>query len=234
MKSLTKLLAKAILKVVKKLKPSCHTLNNAMKIVRKEIQHEDWYQKPKKKRQIPIMPSMDQLKAFFKAFDNLRDPQYKIWARLVYDAQVRVNELVHVFVKEINLIDRKILIHGKGDKDRVVLISPEIAELLKIHIKSNPGNVFLFENKDNKPFSTRRVQQVFKQARDRAGIDFRMSPHIGRHVGLTHLTRKAFIPIMEQSGHSTGDSLKVYQHLAADQFQPQFDQAMSEFWGAVL
>lgn len=237
--SLSKLLVRALLKCIKKFKPSYNQLQQAMKVVRQELEREDWFRKPQRNRKIPMMPSTDQLKAFFKAFDMDKDPQYKLWARLIYDCQLRVHELVNILVREINLIDCKILIHGKGNngkgkKDRIVLFSPEIAELLKLHLKNNPGNIFLFQNGDGRPYSTRMVQIVFKRARQRAGIDVRMSPHIGRHVGLTHLTKNSFVPIMEQSGHATGDSLKIYQHLATDQFQPQFNQAMKEFWGAVL
>jgi len=229
-----KLFKRALLKVIKKYQPSYHQLQNIMKDIRAELENEPWYQKPKSNRKIPQMPSTDQLKAFFKAFDNFKDPQYKLWARLIYDTQVRVHEMVNILVNEVNLADHKILIHGKGKKDRVVLFSPEIAELLKLHIKNNPENIFLFQNKDGKPFTTRRVQQVFKKARERAGIEIRISPHSGRHTGLTHLTKKAFIPIMEQSGHANSDSLRIYQHLSTDQFQPEFNAAMQEFWQKVM
>jgi len=232
-------LEKDLLKVASKHQAGYHQLANAMKSVRRDLVKEDWYAKPQQNRKIPNMPSTDQLKAFFKAFDSLKDPQYKLWVRMVYDCQIRVHELVNILVNEVNLVDRKILIHGKGahghgKKDRVVLFSSELAELLKIHIKNNSENIFLFQNKDGKRFTTRRVQQVFAQARKEAEIDFRMSPHIGRHVGLTHLIKNGFVATMDQSGHASEQSLGVYRHLAVDQFQPQFDSAMKSFWNDVI
>ena len=128
---------------------------------------------------------------------------------------------------------------GKGSKGRVVLFPTLFKELLKTHIKHIDNTIYLFENqkKYNKPYSTRRVQQVFNAAKQRAGIDIKMSPHIGRHELLTVLTETGWTDawLMEQSGHSDKNSVSVYQHNDnIMQLRGKFDDAVTPFFQAVL
>lgn len=220
---MSKQLKRDLIRVIKKHQADYWQLANVMKNVRQEIEKMDFYQKPKAEKRLPIMPSQSQINKFLQAFDEFKNPNYKLWALLIYTSGIRVGELVGILIRDVNLSEKKILIHGKGKKDRYVPVLPEICEMLKFYIKKD--QVFLFEN-NGKPYSTRMVQHVFEKAKNKAGIEFRMSPHIARHVFLTSLTEAGWneAEIMKISGHSDKNSLAIYQHLTVENIREKFNE----------
>ena len=225
-----------------------HQLSNDMKSVRVALEAEPFYQKPKRSHKIDTTPSTDTIKTFFKAFDkkSSRTPWmlYKTLAGLIFDTGVRNDEARMILVSEIDFEDRTILIHGKGTnnsgkRDRSVSISPHIAEILKVYLASHPNNIWLFQNNKNtkcQPYSTRRFQQIFKAARETGNINFRLTPHTGRHTAITEFTKAGIAnpAIMLQSGHESEAGLARYQHLKINQFQAEFDTVRQLFWAGVM
>lgn len=202
-----------------------HKLNNEMKIVRKLLEEKSpFYQKLKNGKKLPLLPSENQIKKFFKEVDKLNNPMYDLWALLPYTTGIRVREMVSILHKNINLEDRKIMIHGKGNKDRYVPILWEVNSLLKAHIKITPNSIFLFEN-NKRQYSTRRVQQLYKDCRIAAQIPFKMGPHTFRHIFLTALTKAGLneAQIMKISGHSSKESLAIYQHLSLEDVRSDYE-----------
>ena len=202
-----------------------HQLANAMKTVRNELEKELFYQKPHKERRLPNLPALDQIKAFFRQVDLMKKSIYKMWLLLTYTMGIRVHEMVSIQLRDVNLQEKQILIHGKGKKDRYVPVLPEIAEMLRIYIENCHNKTYLFENVVGVPYTTRMVQIVFKKAKDRAGIEFRMSPHLCRHLFLTALTEAGWneAEIMKLSGHADKNSLARYQHLTLENVRGKFN-----------
>jgi len=215
---------------------SCNQIANAMKTVRGAMESEAYYRKPKRERRLPNLPSLDQVKTFFHQIDLMKKAIYKLWVLLTYTMGIRVHELTSIELKDINLQDKQILIHGKGKKDRYVPILPEIAEMLRIYIENSHHKVYLFESDVAVPYTTRMVQIVFKKAKDRAKINFRMSPHLCRHLFLTALTEAGWneAEIMKLSGHADKNSLARYQHLTLEGLRGKFNTLMGQQLRVVL
>ena len=214
-----------LLKVIEKHELGFWQLANLMKDVRRDAEAKfDFFKFPKKEKRLPVMPSVDQVRKFIKQFNSMQNPQYKLWALLTYTTGMRVSEMVNILIRDVNLTEKKILIHGKGKKDRYILILPELAEMIRFHLKNSGNEIFLFEN-GKKPYTARTVQYAFERARKLAGIKIRMSPHIARHVFLTALTDEGWneAEIMKLSGHSDKNSLAIYQHLAVDGLREKFN-----------
>ncbi|MCU0646135.1 MAG: site-specific integrase [bacterium] len=243
MKKMNKL-ERDLYKVCLKHQASCNQIGNALKTVRSALSTELFYQKPKRSRKINSVASDDQIKSFFQTFDGHNWTLFKVLAQLIFDTGIRNDEARNILINEINFKERLILVHGKGTnesgkRDRLVSFSPYIGELLKLFIANNPGNIWLFQNnKNNKrqPYSARRFQQIFKQAREQANVNFKLVPHSGRHSIISEFTN-AGIPdpaIMAQSGHESQAGLARYQHLRVNQFQAEFDTVRQNFWQRVL
>jgi integrase/recombinase XerD len=104
---------------------------------------------------------------------------------------VRVSELVHIEVGDVDLEACKIFIdRGKGAKDRYILFPASFRLVLKSYLHATPRNRFLFETRRFGPFTTRRIQQIVQDYREMAGITQPLHPHLFRHQMLTFLTSK--------------------------------------------
>jgi integrase/recombinase XerD len=175
--------------------------------------------KPKQEKTLPrLLPDSD-LKRFFKVIQDCGNLQHEIMLKLLFYTAVRVSELVHIRVADVDTQQCKIFINqGKGGKDRYILFPEGFCLVLRAHLQANPQNRYLFESRHCTPFTPRRVQQIVREYRDRAGIEQHVHPHLFRHQMLTYLTAHGLTDAQIQliSGHASKQSLEVYQHLSLD------------------
>ena len=106
-----------------------------------------------------------------------------------FDTGIRVSELIDLKLSQVK--DEYILIHGKGDKERVVPKSPLLNKWMfkDLSTRENffayrrvPENVFLSRN--GRPMTTEAIHRVIKIAGKAVGVsrDIRVSPHTCRHT----------------------------------------------------
>ena len=122
-------------------------------------------------------------------------------AGLAYGA-VHVSEVVRLKVKHLDSAQKMIRIEqGKGRKDRNVMLSPELLELLRQWWRERPSRhdagtpleeCWLFPGQksgpgDSKPMTTRQLTRLFHEAADAAGIRKNITLHVLRHSFATHL-----------------------------------------------
>jgi site-specific recombinase XerD len=183
----------------------------------------------RKERRLPQLLSEPQLKAFFRAIQDCGDVQHEILLKLLFYTAVRVSELVHIEVGDVDLDACKIFINrGKGAKDRYILFPAAFGLVLKSHLRAMPRNRYLFETRRFGPFTTRRIQQIVQGYREKAGITQPVHPHLFRHQMLTYLTAKGLTDAQIQliSGHESKKSLEVYQHLSLESVDKAYQDAV--------
>lgn len=106
-----------------------------------------------------------------------------------FDTGIRVSELIDLKLSQVK--DEYILIHGKGDKERVVPKSPLLDKWMFKYLSTRenffayrrvPENVFLSRN--GRPMTTEAIHRVIKIAGKAVGVsrDIRVSPHTCRHT----------------------------------------------------
>ena len=142
---------------------------------------------------------------------------------------MRVSELVHIAVGDVDLNACKIFINrGKGAKDRYILFPTSFRLVLKSHLRATPRNRYLFETRRFGPFTTRRIQQIVQGYREKAGLTQPVHPHLFRHQMLTYLTAKGLTDAQIQliSGHESKKSLEVYQHLSLESVDKAYQNAV--------
>lgn len=181
------------------------------------------------RRRLPQLLPADALRRFYATIDAAGNIQHQIMLRLLFYTAIRVGELVAIEITQVNLAQRQIFIsQGKGDKDRVVLFPDAFGLVLQVHIKANPDAKYLFESRQNRPFSARRVQQLVQEYAAMAQLPFHVHPHLLRHQMLTHLTASGLTDAQIQlvSGHSSKASLEIYQHLSVQHTAGDYQKAM--------
>ena len=182
-----------------------------------------------KDRRLPQLLAESELKRFFRTIQDCGDVQHEILLKLLFFTAVRVSELVHIKVGDVDLGGCKIFINrGKGARDRYILFPSNFRLVLKSHLKATPGNRYLFETRRFGPFTTRRIQQIVQSYRDKAGITQPVHPHLFRHQMLTFLISKGLSDAQIQliSGHETKKSLEVYQHLSLESVESAYQHAV--------
>ena len=124
---------------------------------------------------------------------------------LAYGCGLRASEVVRLKVKHLDSAQKIIRIEqGKGRKDRNVMLSPELLELLRQWWRERPSRHdagtpleerWLFPSRksgqgDGKPMTTRQLTRLFHEAADAAGIRKNITLHVLRHSFATHLLER--------------------------------------------
>ena len=161
----------------------------------------------KNEKRLPAILSKTEIMNMVKV---TRNSMHKLIILMLYGTGMRMSELLHLRFSDINLLRKTIHIRrGKGAKDRIVMLSPQLKKLLK-QLPYQEGNVFLSNRK--KPYSARTIQAVVENAGRKAKIAFKVHPHLLRHSFATHLLEKGtdIRYIKDLLGHSDISTTLIY------------------------
>ena len=142
-------------------------------------------------------------------------PRDQALLRLLYSSGVRVSELASIDWAHVQTRDKgqaQVTIIGKGNKKRTIKISKgTYSALLKLKT-SGVGPVFV--SREGGRLSVRMIQNAVDQARLRAGIDKKVSPHWLRHCHASHaLDRGCALHVLQaQLGHEDISTTGLYAH----------------------
>ena len=166
-------------------------------------------------RKLPVVLSPDEMARFLDAAPGLK---YKAALSVAYGAGLRVSEVVALKVSDIDGKRGVIRVEqGKGRKDRYVMLSPHLLELLRAWYKvAHPqGWLFPGQNPVN-PMTTRQLTRACHAAAHMAEIGKRVSPHTLRHSFATHLLEQNIdIRVIQVLlGHAKLDTTALYTRVA--------------------
>ena len=106
-----------------------------------------------------------------------------------YAAGLRVSEAVRL--KPAAIDSQRMVIRveaGKGRKDRYVMLSPRLLDLLRDYWKTARPKEWLFPGRrSGEPITTYAVEDACRGARARSGITRPITPHCLRHAFAVHL-----------------------------------------------
>lgn len=135
--------------------------------------------RPRRERSLPRVPTRNEILRMADALENRR---HRLAILLLYAAGLRVSELVHLDVGDLDL--PRLLLHirtAKGRKDRISLLSERLVEDLAWLRADREPDQPLFVGRTRGRWSTRSVQNVVARAARIAGVPGRVTPHILRH-----------------------------------------------------
>lgn len=167
-----------------------HVAQSAIKALFTGVLDKEWdprlSPRPRKTRSLPPILSREEALAIVEAHENLK---HKTMLRVLYATGLRLSELCALNVSDIDSARMVINVRqGKGFKDRCVPMSETLLANLREYWRAYRPKTALFENQiTGRPISARTVQAVFEQAKEKAGIKKRATPHTLRHCFATHL-----------------------------------------------
>ena len=176
--------------------------------------------RPKKPFILPKLLNEEELAKLFNAIANKK---HKAMLFTAYSSGLRVSEIVNLKIADIDSKRMQIFIErAKGKKDRVVSLSPVLLDILRSYIKDYKPQpkVYLFESEQTlTAYPTRTVQQIFGNAKAKAGIRKQVGIHSLRHSFATHLLDKGtdIKYIKELLGHFNIKTTERYLHVSKKQ-----------------
>jgi integrase/recombinase XerD len=141
---------------------------------------------PKKPFRLPVVLSLEEITAFFESVASLK---HRTILMTAYAAGLRVSEVVHLKVTDIDSKRMVIRVNqGKNRKDRYVMLSPRLLEILRLYWQDAHPKEWLFPgNIPGRPITRHAVGDACELARKRSGIPKPVTPHSLRHAFATHL-----------------------------------------------
>ncbi len=200
-----------------------HSRMNALKFYYEKVLGREKFflaiPRPKKPRILPKLLGEDELRRLFNALENKK---HKAMLFTAYSAGLRVSEIVNLKISDIDSDRMQIFVaRAKGKKDRYVNLSPILLDILRNYIKEYrpQPKVFLFESEQTlQPYPTRTVQQIFTNAKNKAGIKKEVGIHSLRHSFATHLLEKGtdIKYIKDLLGHFNIKTTEIYLHVSRE------------------
>lgn len=137
-------------------------------------------------QRLPEVPSAKEIEAVFAHTRHIRE---RVMLMLAYGAGLRVSEIAHLQVGDIDSGQMCIRVRsGKGDKDRFTLLPQRLLEELRIYWRSYQPRRWLFEGREHeRPIDVSVIQKTWRRAVRRAGITKSCGVHSLRHAFATDL-----------------------------------------------
>jgi integrase/recombinase XerD len=201
-----------------------HSRINALKFYFEQVLKKEKFffeiPRPKKPMQLPKLLNETELARLFNALSNKK---HKAMLFTAYSAGLRVSEIVNLKLADIDSKRMQIFVQrAKGKKDRYVNLSPVLLDILRKYIKeySPRPKLYLFESEQTgTAYPTRTVQQIFGNAKTKAGIQKEIGVHSLRHSFATHLLEKGtdIRYIKDLLGHFNIKTTERYLHVSKKQ-----------------
>lgn len=147
---------------------------------------EDVIPVPKKPQKLPIVLSPEEVRQFLGSVGNIK---HRAILTTCYAAGLRISEAVHLQPRDIDSQRMVIRVdQGKGQKDRYVMLSPQLLETLRSYWRAMRPKGWLFEGDvAGQPITRSAVEVACQKACQRSGIRKPVSPHSMRHAFAVHL-----------------------------------------------
>jgi site-specific recombinase XerD len=174
---------------------------------------------PKRQRPLPTVLSQDEVS---RLIDSARNLMHRAMLMTLYGTGVRRAELCQLKVADVDSKRMVIRVrNGKGGRDRDVLLSDKLLETLREYWRWMKPKTYLFPGtvknwRADVPITTKVVWTAVNEARKRAGIEKRISPHTLRHSFATHMLEAGadLRTIQVLLGHAELADTAVYLHLS--------------------
>lgn len=145
-------------------------------------------------------------------------PKHRLALSLAYGCGMRISELAHLRLEDLDFGRKLIHIrHGKGAKDRLVMLPLSLETVIKNFIRCFSPRIFLIEHFPGRAQNKRSLQTAFSKACLKAGLSPVGGIHSLRHSFATHLLEAGtdIRSIQVLLGHASCKTTERYTHVAA-------------------
>lgn len=185
---------------------------------------------PKTGLKLPLVLTVADMDKLLAAPDekNSRGARDAAMIELMYAAGLRVSELIHVKVQDVNLEVCFIRVFGKGAKERVVPIGRFAQKKINHYLQQarpmllkHHSSQYLFIARAGNPMTRQGFWKLLKKYARSAGIQKDIKPHALRHSFATHLLEGGadLRSVQMMLGHADITTTQIYTHVARDRLR---------------
>lgn len=154
-----------------------------------------------------------------RSSENWRSLNARLIITLLYTTGMRTSELLGLKTRQVDMSRQQIKVLGKGNKERVIPIHPELASLMGDYLAArkeagiNEADNLLVTEK-GRPLYAKYVYLIVREYLSQSSTIDKKSPHILRHSFATHLLNEGadLNAVKELLGHASLAATQVYTH----------------------
>jgi len=178
-------------------------------ILNKKDIHLSKIERPRNEKKLPRVIDGEYIKYQLSKIENTK---HRAILTLTYSVGLRVSELVNLKIQDID--SKRMLIYvknAKGRKDRVVPLSQNVLNLLRLYYTKYKPITYLFNGQNSEQYSIGSCQKIYKKY-----IDTDSSIHCLRHSSATSLLENGtdLRIIQKILGHSNIKTTEIYTHIS--------------------
>ncbi len=206
---------------------------------------------PKRDRKLPAVLSRNEVKRLLEApaQSRAKTPRKgsEVWEgyrvardaavlEVLYSTGMRLNELVQLNVRQMELLSGVVKVRGKGKKERLCPLGRPAVRALEaaererealVAAEGWPAHGPLFLNRQGKRISGRSIERIMKRYLADAGLPAEYSPHALRHSFATHLLDAGadLRSVQELLGHASLSTTQIYTHVSIERLKEVYELA---------
>lgn len=177
---------------------------------------------PKMAKKLPVYVEPKQMnKLLDECLDRggeFDDKRNEIIIQLLYQTGIRLSELITLKTVAVDYFKRQIKVLGKRNKERIVPITAELAELMQayqnIAMQHQIHSEYFLTRSNGKPLYAKLVYEIVNRNLGLVTTLQKRSPHVLRHTFATHMLNNGadLNAIKELLGHANLSATQVYTH----------------------
>jgi integrase/recombinase XerD len=162
------------------------------------------------------VPELLSVEEVFSIINTCANAKYRMMMLVAYGTGIRLSEITHLKVSDIHS-DRKVLRieQGKGGKDRYVLLTASLLQMLRSYWQLyRPAGPLFYGRERAKAISHGSLQKTFQRCRRQSGVQKKVGIHGLRHAFATH-SLEAGMPLAQLQqllGHKQISTTLRYVH----------------------
>ncbi|MGB6043171.1 MAG: site-specific integrase [Pirellulales bacterium] len=168
----------------------------------------------KRARTLPTVLGLEEVDALLQCTPNLK---HRTFFMTLYAAGLRLAEVSHLTIPDIDSQRMQLKVAcGKGNKQRLVPLSPRLLTAMREYWKEYRPTQYLFPGKTpDRPYAATSIQKAIKAAAKKANIKKNVTPHTLRHSYATGLLEAGvdILTISRLLGHASFTTTMIYLHV---------------------
>ena len=187
---------------------------------------------PKLKRRLPDCLDLSEVDRLLSAppANTLLGARDRAILELLYSTGMRISEMAHLDLRNLDRFGEVALLRGKGRKERITPIGRPAMMALEQYLalrqrywagRPQADREALFLNKNGQRLSGRSVRRMLEKYAREAGLGRRVSPHTLRHSFATHMLDQGadLRAVQELLGHESLSTTQIYTHVSTDRMR---------------
>lgn len=197
---------------------------------------------PKRSKNLPKFLTEEETETIIRNIKSDTPSGYrnKVIVELLYSSGMRVSELSGLNFSNLNIENNEIRVLGKGSKERIVLISDRVKELIKTYIKTvrpllntegpkteTTEDSPLFINKTGFRLHPQSIRVAIKETVNMIQLPKNVTPHVFRHSFATKLLNHGadLRIVQELLGHASISNTQIYTHITVERLKEAYNNA---------